>query len=253
MLAALLSSACSRAGGADPSPAHVIQAAPKAAPAPDATLVHLEGRCEGAEGLWGEVSYKVKRRGGERVRQLELDVEHAPPIVAQALTLDGFDLGKVSSNRKGSLEFEISEEDGALFPAGFREPQAGSVFHVGGLMELRFDQLVKLTDLEAVIAGPGELAGKVGFEVERLGDVVSREFQVKLENAPVKSVHPIWIDGVPVGELVIDVEGQGKLKYSSKKPPAFPDGFPEPRPGALVQIGELFRGSLADTLAPAAQ
>jgi hypothetical protein len=47
--------------------------------------------------------------------------------LAQALVLDGFDLGETSSNRRGTLEFEISVEDGALFPSGFREPQVGSV------------------------------------------------------------------------------------------------------------------------------
>lgn len=250
-LAALLACACSRGGGAESSPAVVVHAAPE--PAPDATLLHLEGRSGNPEGLWGEASYKVKRRGGKRVRQLELDVERAPPSLAQTLTLDGFELGKVSSNRKGSLEFEIAEQDGALFPPGFREPRVGSVFRVGELMELHLDELVKLVDLEAPLAGPGTLAGKVGFEVERLGDVVTREFQVKVEMAPQKSVHPVSIDGIPVGDLVIDLEGRGKLKFSTKEPPPFPADFPEPHVDSSFQVGELVSGKLQDALAARAE
>ena len=216
----------------------------------DGTLLHLEGRYGSPDALWGEVTYKVKCKSGKRYRQLELDVENAPPSVAHVLALDGFELGEVTSGRKGTLEFEISEEDEALFPAGFHEPAVGSVLRVGELMELLLDEVVKLTDLEAPIAGPGQLTGKVGYKVERLGEVLTREFQVKVEEAPKKSVHPVSIDGVQVGELEVDVEGEGKLKYSTKKPPAFPSDFPELRAGALVQVGELFRGPLADALAP---
>lgn len=245
-----LPSACSRGGGADTAAAGVVQAARSE---PDATLLHFEGRFGDPDALWGEASYKVKRVSGKRVRHLELDVVSAPPSVPQALTLDGFDLGTVRANRKGSLEFEISEEDEQLFPSGFREPHVGSIFRVGELMELRLDDLVKLTRLEAPITGPGALSGKVGFKVERLGSTVTREFQVKVEKAPIKTVHPVTLDGVYVGDLVIDVEGAGKLKFSTKERPPFPADFPEPRPDSQVQVGELFSGKLQDTLAQPAE
>jgi len=250
-LVALCAWACSEGATGDAGVAPTVHAAPGGERSTDETLLSLEGRFGDMEGLRGEASYKVKRKNGRRLRKLELDVESAPPSTTQALTLDGFELGTARANRKGSLEFEISEEDEQLFPSGFREPHAGSVFRVGELMELHLGDLVKLTDLELPIAGPGELSGKVGFKVERLGSTVTREFQVKVERAPVKSVHAVTIDGAPVGELVVDIEGSGKLKYSSKEPPPFPPDFTEPRAGAHVQVGELFRGELEDMLAPA--
>jgi hypothetical protein len=245
--------ACSKGAGESAPPAGDVHAAAKGENAPDGTLLHLEGRSGTPDELWGEASYKVKRKNGTRIRQLELDVVNATPGVAHVLSLDGFELGKLTVKRKGSLEFEISEEDEQMFPAGFPEPKAGSVFRVGELMELHLDNLEKLTDLEAPIAGPGALSGKVGFKIERLGSVVTREFQVKVESAPVKTVHAVTLDGVPVGELLVDLEGAGKLKYSTKEPPPFPAAFPEPHAGSTVLVGELFSGKLEDALAGAAR
>lgn len=241
-------SACSGAEGSPALEPSTVHAAPKKEALPDGTLVHLEGRFGDPEGSapWGDASFKAKRKGGKLVRQLELDVVNAPPLVSQDLSLDGFWLGSMSANRKGSLEFEISEEEEHLFPSGFRDPAAGAAFRVGDLMELRLEKLEKLTHLETLLSGPGTLSGKVNFKVERLGDVVSREFQVKVEGAPAKTVHAVTLDGVALGELVVDFEGQGKLEFSTKELPPFPADFPEPHVDSAFQIGTLASGKLED-------
>jgi hypothetical protein len=257
-LPSFLAWACSPGGGEDERAAQVVHAAEApqdaktmAPEAEDGTLLRLEGRSGDPEGLWGECKYKVESTGGKRFRKFELDVENAQPGVAHDLTLDGFSLGQGIVSRKGALELEISEEDGQLFPAGFLEPHAGSVFRVGELMELRFDNLERLTSLEAAIAGPGALSGKVTFKVDRLAGVVSREFRLKLEQAPAGTVHAVTLDGVHVADLDIDLDGKGKVKFSTKELPPFPDTFPEPHAGSVVQVGDLFRQELRDVLAPA--
>jgi myo-inositol-hexaphosphate 3-phosphohydrolase len=216
----------------------------------DVTLVHLEACSGKPEGTWGEASYKVERVVKQRYRKLKLDVENAQPGVAYELSLDGCALGEVITSRRGVLELEISEEDGQSFPAGFGEPKEGSVLHVAGLMDLRFQPLEKLTDLEADIAGPGELSGKVRFKIERLGDVVTREFQLKVDGAPVGTTQAVTLDGVRVADVKIDDEGKGKLKFSTKRHASFPSPFPEPHQGSVFAVGDLVRGELVDVLAP---
>ena len=246
-LLALAPWGCSQGGQATPQAVHA--ATPPGSSLPDETLLRLDGASGSPEALWGDASYKIKRKGGKRIRKLEIDVGNAAPGVAHVVTLDGLELGELLTNRKGGGEFKLSEEDNQLFPAGFQEPRAGSLLRVGELMELHLDVLEKLADLEAPISGPGGLSGKIGFEIERLGSTVTREFQIKVEKAPVKTTHPVSLDGVHVGDMSVDVEGQGKLKFSTKKSPPFPAAFPEPHAGSVVRVGDLFQGELVDALA----
>ena len=241
--------ACSGEGGPAGEAAAVHASVGTASQPADGTLLHLEARLLRPDGLWAEASFKVERKGGERLRDFELEIGNAPPGVAHDLALDGIALGQGVIGREGQLELEVSEEDEQLFPPGFADPKAGSILRVGELMELRFDELVELTELEAHGEGPGPLAGEVDYDVERLGDEVSRRFAVSVEHGPIATVHPVTLDGVRVGDLVLDEEGEGRLEYSTKRPWPFPASFPEPRPGSVVQVGDLFRYELRDALA----
>jgi hypothetical protein len=209
-------------------------------------LVHLEARFGSPSALWGEATYKVKRVNGERFREMEVEVENAEPGSRHDLSLDGYELGAMIVNLKGEAEYEVSEEDEQLFPVGFPEPKAGSVFRVGELMELRLDELEWLTALEVRFSGEGGASGKVGFKIERLGDEVTREFKAKLESATPRAVHAVSVDGFHVGDLRIDLEGEGKLAFSTKNGMPFPEGFPEPHAGSRVEVGDVFRGELLD-------
>jgi len=213
-------------------------------------LVHLEARYGSPSALWGEATYKVKRLNGERLREMEVEVENAQPGTRYDLSLDGFELGAMIVNLKGEAEYEVSEEDEQLFPVGFPEPKAGSVFRVGDLMELRLEVLEQLSALEVQFTGEGG-TGKVGFKVERLGDEVTREFKVKVESAMPRAVLAVSVDGVHVGDLKVDLEGEGKLAFSTKKGTPFPPAFPEHRAGSRVQVGDVFRGELLDVRAAA--
>jgi hypothetical protein len=251
---ALFVSACSDASSSEASP-HAVQAAstsPDAAaaldPTREGTLFHLEGRHGTPGSLWIETSYKIRRDAGKLSKTLELDIEHAPPGVTHALSLDGFALGKLITSAKGKAEYELTEAGEDYFPDGFEEPKEGSLVRVGELAEIRLQTVHKLTDLQVDIAGPGTLAGKVGYKIERLGETVTTEFQVKVTGAGAKSVHPVKIDGVHVGDLNVDLAGKGKLLYSTLEGEPFPSGFQAPRAGVKVQVGTLYEGRLRDNL-----
>lgn len=235
-----------QAPASDQASPSVTLAAQEPALSPDGTLTHLEGRFGSPDTLWALASYKVKREGGKLTKALEIEVDNAPPAVTHALTLDGFAVGKMITKFKGEGEFSLVAAGDDYFPEGFPEPKSGSVVRIGELAELRLETLEKLTDLRADIAGPGKLSGKVGFKIERLGDSVTREFQVKVTHAEEKTVHPVTLDGVHVADLSVDLAGKGKVEFSTLSGDTFPAGFPEPRPGSSIEIGRLFKGELRD-------
>jgi|SRR5262245_6598665 len=220
--------------------------APASQPSGPQKVLHLEGRSGAPDGLWGEATYKVERAKGVLTKKLEVNVKKAKPGVAHVLTLDGFELGRIVTDPKGEGEFEFVEDGKNLFPEGLPEPKPGTVIKVGDLLTLELKTLEKLADLDLPIAGAGKLSGKVTFKIERLGESVTQEFQVKIAGAPPKTVHAVSLDDVRVGDLAIDLEGKGKLKYSTKEALPFPAGFPTPKGGSKVRIGEIFAGEFRD-------
>lgn len=218
-------------------------------PLPDGTLEHLEGRFGDPDALWAEASFKVKRAGGKVTKDLEIKVENAPPGVTHAVSIDGFPLGRIITRIKGEGEFSLIEAGDDFFPQGLPEPKPGSVIRIGELAELQLESLEKLMDLRADISGPGELSGKIGYKIERLGDTVTKEFRVKVTGAEVKSVHPVMLDGIHIADLTIDLSGKGKVEFSTLAGAEFPPAFREPRAGSSIEIAGIFNGELKDGLA----
>jgi len=248
---ALFSSSCAHEESphaAQPASA-TSSAAPAAGESRDGTLVHLEGRHGTPGELLLEASYKSKREAGKISKTLSVDIEHAPPGVTHALSLDGFPLAKLLTSSKGKAEYELTAAGDDYFPEGFKEPEEGSLVKVGELAEIRLQTVHKLTDLEVAISGPGKLSGKVSYKVERIGDTTMTEFQVKVVQAAAKSVHPVRIDGIHVGDLTVDLAGKGKLVYSTLDGEPFPSGFQAPKAGSKIVVGTLYEGELHDNLA----
>jgi hypothetical protein len=210
----------------------------------EGTLLHLEGRHGKPDELWIQASYKVKREAGKLSKALSIEIEDAPPGVTHALSLDGFELAKLVTSSKGKAEFELTNN----FPTGFEEPAEGSLIEVGGLAEIRLQTLHELADLQVEIDGPGKLVGKIGYKVERLGETVTTEFEVKVAQAGAKALHAVRVDGVHVGDLSVDAGGKGKLVYSTLGGEPFPPGFKAPHAGSTIEIGQLYKGALEDDL-----
>jgi len=247
----LSSQSCSRSGAA---PAAAPPSAPSArSSAPqDGTLLELADRFGSPESLWCEVGYKVKRKAGATTKELAIAVDKAPAGATIPVTVDGFVVGNLVTNTKGDAKLSLVENKEQLFPKGFTHPTPGSVVRVGDLIELRLKPVVWLTDLKASFTGPGKSNGKVTYKVEKVGDALTREFTVKVAGAPPKTALAVALDGVGVGDVQVDLEGQGRLRFSTKKPPLFPTAFPaEPKAGSQIRVGDLFTGPLMDEAAQA--
>jgi hypothetical protein len=220
------------------------------APRSSGALLHLEARTGRSDTLWGEASYKVKRVQGVLQKKLEVDVVNGPPGSEHAVSMNGVQLGSIALSARGKGELELLEDSDQLFPKGFVEPSPGAVLRVGELLELRFVELEKLVDLQALFTGPGALEGKATYRIQRLGTDVTREFQVKVERAPASSLYTVELDGVTLGELEVDASGQGKLKLPARDSDPFPATFPEVHAGTRLRVGELFDGTLAPVSPP---
>jgi hypothetical protein len=211
----------------------------------EGTLLELGGRFGSPTALRSEASYKSKRKLGVVTKELKLEVDDAAPGTTYAVTIDGAAIGKMVTNEKGDAELNLVENKEQKFPTGFSEPKAGSVIRIGEIVELHLHALVRLKDLEATVAGPDKLNGKVTFKVEQLGNDITREFQVRIAGAPAKTVLAVTLAGVHVGDVQVDAQGAGRLQFSSKKAP-FPASFPEPEVGSAIKLGDVFAAQLLD-------
>ena len=200
----------------------------------DGTVTHLEALAGEPGALWVEASFKVTVERGETTKELEVELEGAVPDSTHLVTVDG----ELITDYDGEAELELVEGDDEFFPEGFDEARPGSVIRVGELFELELKPLVKLVELWNVHS-EGSFAVESDYKVETLGGVISRVFGIEIVGGPPDSVLPILADGVQVGELATDDQGDGELKYSTKERLVFPDDFPELADGAQVSVGDL--------------
>lgn len=98
-------------------------------------------------------------------------------------------------------------------------------------------------ELEADLAGAGSETGEASYET----DGTAMEFEVELEGAAPGSVHTVTVDGIDVGEITADDNGEGELSYSSDPDDNadFPANFPAIAEGSTVDVGGMVSGSLA--------
>lgn len=213
------------------------------------SLTHLEGRFGKPGALRAEASFKVKREGGKSIEEFAVSLQGAPRGTAHLVKLDGVEIGKLTADLDGEAELEFV----GFFPAAFKRPVEGAVVRIGENCEVALQKLVKQVHLESAIAGSGRITGKCSFKIERLGKEVTKEFRLKFAGAPGGSVQKVSLDGVVVGEVKIDSDGEGKFVFSDVEGPAFPATFPELRPLSVLRVGEIVTSELRDRLTTAGQ
>ena len=100
-----------------------------------------------------------------------------------------------------------------------------------------------LLHLEGTYGEPDSVMVEVGYKIKKKDGIVTKEFEVELENAEPGSIYSITLDRVLLGVLIIDGEGEGEIELGDDAEP-FPETFPEPKEGSVVQIGDSIRVTL---------
>ena len=86
-------------------------------------------------------------------------------------------------------------------------------------------------------------------KVKRHADgTLVNEFEIEIENGKPGEIHAISIDGVPLGMLILDMDGEAELELGGDEGDEFPDGFPEPKEGSIVRIGNDIQLTLKSEL-----
>lgn len=108
----------------------------------------------------------------------------------------------------------------------------------------------RLIDLEARFGDPTSIDGSIKYDAKRMNNVVERELEVELENGKRGDIYVVTLDGVSLGEVTIDADGEGKLDLSDDGNDApFPADFVEPKVGSVVKVGDLFEGPMTEKVA----
>lgn len=103
---------------------------------------------------------------------------------------------------------------------------------------------------EAVGGDPdsGDPHGEAGYSEKTEDGVFIKEFEVEVLNAQPGKKLPVFIDGVQVGEMTTDLEGEGDLELLEAEDIYFPEGFPEVKAGSVVKVGDVIEFTLAEVI-----
>ena len=105
----------------------------------------------------------------------------------------------------------------------------------------------RLVDLVVEFGTPSSVEGQANYELKRRNDKIKREFELELEKGKPGSVYEVTLDGVRIGEVTIDAEGEGKLGVSDEGSESrFPENFVEPKVGSVIKVGDIFEGPLQE-------
>ncbi|HET6202841.1 MAG TPA: hypothetical protein VFI25_08575 [Planctomycetota bacterium] len=97
----------------------------------------------------------------------------------------------------------------------------------------------KVFHLEGRFGSRGSLAGEAVYKVEREKGALTKELKVDVHGATPGASHTLTVDGFELARMVVDPKGKAKFKLIEDRKSFFPEGFPEPKPGSVVRVGEL--------------
>ncbi|MHC4080269.1 MAG: hypothetical protein ACYSU2_03020, partial [Planctomycetota bacterium] len=173
--------------------------------------------------------------------------------------VNDFFAGTVTADALGRAKLQLRTPkfidepgDGEPMPGGFPRLQRGDVVRAGALAGVFFDistdagPRAQRFRLRGDLEGDSWLEGNVKYLERFKKGRLLRRFKVEVEDAEPGDVFDVYVNGVFVGEVVINDVDEGKLELRT---PAFiddpddgepmPDSFPSLMPGDLVEVGPL--------------
>ena len=86
--------------------------------------------------------------------------------------------------------------------------------------------------------------GEVAYKEKQIADAVIKEFEVEVEGGPPGAKFAVKLDGVQIGEVQCDLEGEGELELVENDDDVLPEGFPEVKRGTVLHIGDIIQTEL---------
>jgi hypothetical protein len=220
----------------------------------------VKARLFGDATVSGHAVYVEKDRGVQGLeRRFKVQIEDAVPGETFDIFVNDFFVRPITADALGRAELQLrtrkfieEPEDGRPMPPRFPRLELGDVVTVGHLSGVFFDRS-KATGkrpqrfrLRGAYVSDSEYDGGVRY-LERLRNGrLLRRFKVEVEDAEPGEVFDVHVNGVFVGELVIDDLDEGRLELRThtfiKDPDdgePMPRSFPSLVPGDLVEVGPL--------------
>lgn len=190
----------------------------------------------------GEAEYELSSSGDQ---ELEVKVKSVSDLVGQTLEvyIDGQFAGTLLVNSSGEAKLKLETEDGdvlpTLGPTSTVTVQFSGIDVVSGQFEGPTggdddddddgdgDSTELETELSAVGSYP-DAEGKAKYKEES----ESSELEVEVEKAAADATVSIYVDGVEVGTLVLDDEGDGKFSLKSSDG----DSVPTIAAGSTIEV-----------------
>ncbi|MHC4127558.1 MAG: hypothetical protein ACYTE6_10400 [Planctomycetota bacterium] len=201
-------------------------------------------RDHGVKGL--ERRFKVMVKGAEPGETLNVRVEH---YFVATLRADVFGRARLSLRTEEFIDDPHTDEP---MPEDFPELQSRDFVMAGVLSGILFDgsrgaaARAQRYRLQGELEGDPEVGGDVWYLERFKNGRLLRRFKVEVEDAEPGQVFDVFVNGMFVGEVVINDDDEGELELRT---PAFihdpddglpmPGSFPSLLPGDIVEVGPL--------------
>ena len=236
--------------------------------------VHLTATLSGATAATGTVGFESETEDGKTHSSFKVIVQGAAASAMLPVAINGTVVGQLNTdaNGNGSLTFKSNPHgpNQSPFPANFPTSLvAGDKVTVGtnlsGTLAVASDHDHEGdhddegdhdhegddngTRLTADLTGSTSATAKVSYQTETEDSTTEAKFSVKVHGAAANAMLPVAIDGVVVGQVKTDANGDGSLVFSTNphgSQVAFPANFPTSlAAGATVTVGTDLSGTLA--------
>lgn len=211
-------------------------------------VVSMTGTAHGAKTSWarlfGDSAYKVQAKyeqqteDGQISQRLKVHVKKGLPLQTLDVTINGVIVGVITTNPAGNGKLVLRTPQ-SLVPTIV----SGDVITVGPLSGVFLSKSGKYKiDGDFAVDGTTVL-GHVKYTERLRHGQLDRRFHVSLEGAAAGEVFDVQVNGVSVGTITANEEGEGSFKLRSA---AFVHGngwaamsndFPSLQPGDVVTVG----------------
>jgi HlyD family secretion protein len=140
---------------------------------------------------------------------------------------------------------DLLQDDAGAITEDQALAEAESVRNGAGATAQEPAEPVLETEYEAILTSPSGALAEAEYEIQTQGDVVTHEFEVKIQKGLPGATWSVAVDGEVIGSVSLDELGNGEVQWSTKDL-NFPANFPSAAgPGTAILVGDDLQGVLA--------
>lgn len=222
---------------------------------PSSSTLELRARLTGAR-YEAQVEFESEVEGSRVKEKFVASVSGAAPRATLDVMVGGVSVGQIvtNANGKGTLVFSSFPDNvtSKPFPAAFPAVADGTAVSIGAATGILAGAVVVPPGNNG--GNPGGATGPTGeweaeirtasfradanFEAElENGGFLKQTFRARVQVGTPGDVLEVRVNDVLVGQITVDLFGQGELNYSNLGGTAFPADFPAITAGTTVKIG----------------